>query len=458
MTMTLVFRRLRLQWLRFPRHRRGNVAILFSVGTLPVLGLIGLGVDYSVLSTTRVRLNAAADAAALAAVSRSLNPTIAPPDQNTIAAVFNASLNNLQGVTVNSVSVTSSYTNQGLQVTVAYAAQVSSTFGRMFNVQTLNLRGSATSVMPMPRFANFYLLLDNSPSMGIGATTNDISRLQTLTGGCAFACHQRTSNSQGRVTGDLLTDNYHVAKNNNVQTRIDVVRLATQNLTTTAQNMQQVSQQYGMAVYTFSDTFQTIAPLSYNLATVQTQANAIDLAYSYVNQRDTQTSFETALSYMNGIIPNPGDGSSTNSPAEYLFIVTDGAVDQPVGSGSGSGDTPDRWSNGSLAVPSNNQPNLVSTLTGNVNGTRYIAAIDPTLCDALKNRGVKIAVLYTTYLPITANAFYNQWIAPISTQIGTNLQACASPGLFFPVSPTQGINDAMQIMFQKAVAYSRLMK
>jgi hypothetical protein len=37
------------------------------------------------------------------------------------------------------------------------------------------------------------------------------------------------------------------------------------------------------------------------------------------------------------------------------------------------------------------------------------------------------------------------------------MQACASPGLYFEVSPSQGIAEAMQMLFQKAVGHPRLL-
>ena len=83
----------------------------------------------------------------------------------------------------------------------------------------------------------------------------------------------------------------------------------------------------------------------------------------------------------------------------------------------------------------------------------------------MKKRGVKIAVLYTTYLDLPTNAWYNQWIAPfnagpygpsINSQIAANMQSCASPGLYFEVSPTDGISEAMTALFEKAVLQARL--
>ena len=36
------------------------------------------------------------------------------------------------------------------------------------------------------------------------------------------------------------------------------------------------------------------------------------------------------------------------------------------------------------------------------------------------------------------------------------MEACASPGFYFEVSPTQGIADAMDALFKKAVSQARL--
>jgi hypothetical protein len=37
-----------------------------------------------------------------------------------------------------------------------------------------------------------------------------------------------------------------------------------------------------------------------------------------------------------------------------------------------------------------------------------------------------------------------------------NMQSCSSPGLYFEVTPTQGISQAMNTLFQKAVADARI--
>ena len=80
----------------------------------------------------------------------------------------------------------------------------------------------------------------------------------------------------------------------------------------------------------------------------------------------------------------PGAGTSS-APQKYLFFVSDGVADE---------------SNTGCLKPTT--------------GGRCQAPINPALCTTIKNRGIKIAVLYTTYLALPTNAWYNSWIAPFN--------------------------------------------
>jgi hypothetical protein len=62
----------------------------------------------------------------------------------------------------------------------------------------------------------------------------------------------------------------------------------------------------------------------------------------------------------------------------------------------------------------------------------------------------------TTYLPLPTNSWYNTYIAPFQPNIGTNLQSCASPGLYFQVSTDQDISAALISLFNTAVATAHL--
>ena len=437
--------------------RSGQVSVIFALSLLPITALLGLCVDFGRASMVKIDLNAAADEAALAAVSASSNPQMSVPTQSQIQQYFSSVVGTLPTGSQYQVTSSAAPNVTSLLVTVNYTATIPTIFGALFGVPKMNLSGTASAAGQLPTYVNFYLLLDNSPSMGIGATAADIQNMENLTPDtCAFACHEHSFNSKGQITGDKMDDYYHLAKNNGVTTRIDVLRSASQTLMTTAEAAETVPNQFGMSLYTFSDTFQTLSSLSPNLTAVRNAAANIDLAYAYYNQRDAQTSYDTALSYINQTMPPGGTGASSTQPAEFLFLVTDGVEDEPVGKGSASGDPADTWSTGASGAPPNTKSNISNSLSGNVNSTRLVTTLSQSRCTAIKSKGVKIAILYTPYLPVTANAFYNQWVAPISNNIPTNLQNCASPGFFFQITPTQGISEAMQAMFNAALSEARL--
>jgi Flp pilus assembly protein TadG len=430
----------------FSHDKRGAVTLIFALSAIVLFASVGLAVDYTNVSRAREQLNAAADSAVLSAVSKQAMNNWPGTDKGVGAAtaMFQAQANAAANVTIQNVTVNVAQTGTIIAATLNYTATIKNTFGPLVHAPTWSFRGQAQATTQLPAYVDFYLLLDNSPSMGVAATNADITNMQNLTanlsqGSCAFGCHQQ--NSDGT---DNLNDYYHVAKNNGVTMRIDVLRTATQSLTTTATQTATLPNQFRMGVYEFSYngklptnsnvTLTTIQSLTSNLTAVATAANAIDLAYAYQDQRDDQSSFDYSLPAINGVMSDPGNGTSQspgpNAPQAFLFFVTDGAEDEP-GTPYGK--------------------------TGNTGqGNRVIDAINPALCTTIKNRGINIAVLYTTYLPLPTNAYYNAHIAPISNQISTNLQQCASPGFFWSVSPSQGIAEAMNAMFQAAVAKSRL--
>jgi hypothetical protein len=218
--------------------------------------------------------------------------------------------------------------------------------------------------------------------------------------------------------------------------RIDVVRQATQQLMDTATATEVFTDQFRTAIYTFGTNcnnpgLTTIKSLTANLASAKTAAANIDLMtvpYQGYNN-DQCTDSDDVLTDINSAISSPGSGTNAASPQKFLFFVTDGVAD------------------------ANNPSSCSKPKTG---GTRCQEPMDISYCTTMKNRGIKIAVLYTTYLPLPTNAWYNTWIAPFQSQIGPNMQACASPGLYFEVSPTQGISDAMTALFQKAVSQAHL--
>jgi hypothetical protein len=274
--------------------------------------------------------------------------------------------------------------------------------------------------------------------MNIAATSAGIQTMVNNTsaqGGCAFACHESdpAADNLGNPGGE---DNYTLAKNLGVVTRMENLASATQSLMSSAASMEGSNQQYQMAIYTFNNSsLSTIQALTSNLGSAKTAAANINVEEVYSNNwltktsqnSDTDTNFESAMSSINTIMPAPGTGTPASTPQEVLFIVSDGVDDE-----------------------------VASSCSQTFDGNRCQQPFDTTWCTTIKNRGIQIAVLYTDYLPLPTNSWYNDWIAPFQNQISPNMESCASPGMFFSVTTDGDITAAMQTLFQQAVAAARL--
>lgn len=417
---------------------RGNVAVGFGLAVVPMVGLLGAAVDYSWVKGQNARLNAVADSAALTAVGVQARTLTAKDAQDRATKTFVANLSDDPSLTVNSYSVDVKDVGIERSVTVKYSATYKTSFMRLYGYGTLEISGVASARGPLAPYIDFYVMLDNTPSMGLGATTADIDTLVANTSDkCAFACHQMD------MPG---SDYYALAKKLKVQTRIDVVRSATQSLMDTAQSTQIRTSQFRMAIYSFGDKAESaglknIFSLSSNLSSAKSAANTLDLmTIPYSNYRgDTQTDFDTAFGKMNGEISTPGDGSTSSKPQKILFFVSDGTNDA------------------NKSICSKTPTLSTDGQTGKIY-ERCQEPLNPALCKTIKDRGIKIAVLYTTYFPLPTNDWYNTWIKPFQPDIATNMKTCASEGLFFEVSPSQGITDAMNALFLKSVNQVSLTK
>jgi Flp pilus assembly protein TadG len=108
----------------FARSRGGgNVAIIFALTLLPITFLIGMVINYSEASQKQVILDAAADAAALAAVDYQAMTQSASAAQTIVQNVFNAQTANIPGLTNTNLTVTVQNSGLGRTALISYQAQ-----------------------------------------------------------------------------------------------------------------------------------------------------------------------------------------------------------------------------------------------------------------------------------------------------------------------------------------------
>ena len=169
---------------RFRRDRSGNIAMIFSIAVLPVLYSVGCAVDYSRATQLRSKLQASSDAASVGSVAKDSPGFIAAGSMTTdgsIAAgvtdatnIFNANMNGVTGYTLGALTATMTKASNVITSSVQFTATQPTMFLGLMGRTSITVTGTSTSTTNMPLYIDFYLLLDNSPSMGVGATPADV--------------------------------------------------------------------------------------------------------------------------------------------------------------------------------------------------------------------------------------------------------------------------------------------
>lgn len=411
------------------------MAIIAALTAMPMLYLVGMGVDYGIAAMRQEQLNAYADAAALAGVTPTMMAQATSAGKTAAENTFNAQAAQLKDVRNITPTVTIGTSGSVRTVTVSYSAAYQTMFPKILSANTMGIAGSSTATGGLAPNIDFYMLLDDSPSMAIAATQQGINKMVANTsaqGGCAFGCHQShpQSDNLGNPGG---IDNYQLARNLGVTLRIDLLREATESLMDTATSSAASSKAaYRFALYTFDTAVTKLRGLTSNLKKAKTAAGKIDLLTVYANNyltssnhnNDTDTDFDTAFSKLNAAMPAPGSGTNNtgDKPQEVLYLVTDGLEDEAVGS------------------------------------NRQISVPPASWCTSIKARGIRIAVLYTEYLPLPTNAFYNSYVSSFQPSIGPTLQSCASSGLYFKVTTGDDITAAMAALFNLTIQSAYLSK
>jgi len=489
---------------KFLGDRRGNIAMMYALA-LPVLMFgVGVAIDFTHAAQVRTELNAAADAAVLAALTPSMMQQSNATAQTAAQNMFNGQIANLTSLAAGDTNVTITITNPTgnplvRNVTVAYTAQNDNIFASILGMPTLALAGSSTASASMAANINFYLLLDNSPSMALPATQAGITQMENLTpqqGNCAFACHEGSTNNGDSAGNPCLKgatystptltssmgnggntycsssqgtqiDDFALARHNGIELRLDALSTGITDLMsdalTTQQHAASIPPVYQFAAYTMDSSWQigmssSTTPAYNNLMAMTSNyvsgwtaaAPNFGVMEYYANNEecgnaacttnggggDYATSFSNALGAMNTIMPNPGQGTNVtgDTPQEVLFLVTDGVEDD-----------------------------LAASCSEPETSGRCQAPINPALCTTIKNRGIRIAILYTDYYQVTSNTWYEDWIAPFNpappaqSQIATNLQACASPGLYYDAGvDATNLGGDLQALFNTVVQTAHL--
>jgi len=457
--------------------RRGSIPILFALSLVPLIGLVGLGIDYGVAASDKSKLDTAADAAALAGIVTTKafiadNAGQADLNAKAVAAgitkatnVFRANLGNVALAQIDFPTPQITRSGQTLTAVVKYSATVSNTFGRLFGTTATTLTNSSTASADIASYLDFYLLLDVSGSMGLPASDAGMTQLASVNKdmfsdyqqGCQFACHFPNNTGWGLAAGKI-------------QLRSDAVNNAVCSLIQRA-STPVVANQYRVGLYPFVNQMGVLTSITTNMSMLLTTAqcdtqwplaltNLLDTGSTQLatnNDPSTGTGsggthFDTVLPQMKSAIATFGDGSLATQPKSFVFLVTDGMQNDQNFSSS---------KNGKRVYPGS-PTKFPGYDDANWDGSKP-RQIDSANCDALKKAGATISILYIPYNIITFKELNsktiiteNKKVNTISPGLSTPLKACASSGFFFTANSADDIKAALNSMFDKALQVARL--
>src|ERR1700730_15133054 len=90
----------------FTGDRKGNVAIIFAFSLMPIALLTGMGIDYTQAAQKKAMLDAAADAAALAAVTPTLMAQPSTASVTAAQSMFNSQVASIPSLNYSSANLT----------------------------------------------------------------------------------------------------------------------------------------------------------------------------------------------------------------------------------------------------------------------------------------------------------------------------------------------------------------
>jgi Flp pilus assembly protein TadG len=501
--------------------RRGPVAVMFALCALPLVAMVGLAIDFSFYIQARSQLNLAVDAASMHAVrvasqdygngytaaqAQAAGQTAgqqwfaAQLGTEPIAIINNASL---------SVPVVYTPKPSGFSSTASISGTMPLPFGNMFNITTWPLNSTSTAVISNA-YVEVLLLLDNSPSMLIGATTADMYKMEE-----ASICAPQSASDEHPVTSDYawnfttnqcltsyssLSDaaqslcfNPNSTSYNTMGQTLPLFRNYSTGNASTGKCVNAFLQPYGgdsnhnpsapcaFACHSdsgYNDLFGLARQIGVTLRLDLVEQAAANVVTTLQASTQSPNQFSIGLyqfaAGLEPLYPGQGNGEAGTNLAAALTLVQNTVNTPPLLSDGADTNFPLSVTTllSTVTAAGNGQTqatplkSIIIVTDGvqdaNISNNRIIgpvtSATNEQVCQQFKNLGFNVLVLYTPYLPIP-NPFYLQNVVSFSdptaaSALTSSLQACASNAAdFIQVngSDSTAINTAMQTLLATAL-------
>jgi Flp pilus assembly protein TadG len=183
-----VRRRLKKLVCNFAGEQRGNIAVIFALAIIPMVGFVGAAVDYSHANSVKVAIQAALDATALM-LAKNAGSQTSSEMQDMASNIFAAQFHRNEAI---SPQVTVNYTPSNSTIVLSATTSVKTDFMGIMGFKSLDVRASSTAAWGSNTLLRVALVLDNTGSM---AEDGKMPALQTAAKNMLSKLNSATKNA-----------------------------------------------------------------------------------------------------------------------------------------------------------------------------------------------------------------------------------------------------------------------
>ena len=320
----------------FMWDRGGNFALIFAIMSTILALSVAMAVDTMRLHKAKMRLHDAADAAILAGTTEA-SLAHSNGDRQWRKAGENSALDtfekNLEIENISGATLSADFRLTGAEIAGSgvYEYEFPLAFGRLIGRPTTQISDQVSAAKIEEKYIDITFLVDNSASMGIGATAADqlLAYEQLFDNdtneGCAFACHIPKNDFEKQFTPEEFA-------RIGAKTRMDVVREA---LTAAVTKIQADTEadRVRVSIFTFSNHIEEFVSPTTDLDFVKTRLSELDMVKlnaggpTQLGGTYIRTAFQNLRARLNEVAPS-GDGFTRNRRKSYILLFSDGVEDK----------------------------------------------------------------------------------------------------------------------------------
>jgi Flp pilus assembly protein TadG len=460
----------KLRAYNFLADRSGNFGLTLALTFVPMAIGIGVSIDYVRAWNVKLKMQDDLDAALIASI-KEVDALTEEKLQKKVSDWFvaQADLTDASYALAGS-SITVNKTDRTIEATAAGTIETS--FLKIAHIDTIAVAAKSAVSGPATSYMEVYIVIDKSASMLLASTSTLQATLRADKNiSCEFACHDTSDPVYKKGTSTKLADSYYdyIKANYSASLRSDVAVDAVSEVLDLIEEANRSDERIKVGLYTMGEgLIEVLAPTT---STSKAESYLKDDSKKLTSMTsEGGTYFDKSLSALMDKVGTAGDGSSVSSPLKLVLLLTDGVQSER------------NWvfwwnkPNYDVLNWNSSQSDTAKKRSWNV-----VTPLNPDWCSGMKTSGATIGILYTEYLPVTADWGYkatvgatmassrykSTWGATMRSEVPTSttrqayipyaLKDCASSDeMFLMANDPVDIEAGLSSLFNQYVGQVRL--